>query len=338
MKPFTYLASGILSGTALGYTLPVEVNTMNHQKADERPPESPQAFESLNIHNQDGDKSPVGFNPVLQAQQPFPVWLTEVTGLTEWPGLDPPYIPLDFIDMNAIPKFPAHDFGVCPPVRDSCSFDCYKCVAFDDVYTCPKLSQTFDDGPSPATPKLLDHLQNPSTFFTLGTNVVRFPDVYLQIMAKGHVMASHTWGHRFLPALSNEDIIAQIQWSVWAMNATGNHLPKWFRPPYGGTDDRVRYIVRQFGMQSVLWDLDSFDWQLVSNERTETEIYGDARAWVAKRPKSGLILEHDGLIRTVNAAIEVNKIIGRDQLTVPQCVGGINYIKEFKKSWWRTPW
>ncbi|ODV61847.1 carbohydrate esterase family 4 protein [Ascoidea rubescens DSM 1968] len=266
------------------------------------------------------------------AQQPFPEWLSAFTGLEEWPGLEPPYIPLDFIDFEKVPKdIEAHSMGVCPPDRYSCSFDCYKCVAHDDVFSCPKLSQTFDDGPSPATPKLLNHLKHKTTFFTLGMNVVRFPDIYQKIQENGHLLASHTWSHPFLPSLSNEQIVAQIEWSIWAMNATGHHIPKWFRPPYGGIDNRVRSIARQFGLQSVLWDYDTFDWQLMSNQRTEQQIYDDVARWIQEsEPPSGLILEHDGHIKTVNAAIEIiEKQLGSDQLTVAECVGGIDYIKEY---------
>lgn len=267
---------------------------------------------------------------------PFPQWLTDFTGLKEWPGMEPPYIPLDFIDFNKIrTDVPVHAQGVCDPsLRTSgCSFDCFNCVAPDDVYTCPALSQTFDDGPSPATTKLLDNLSGSTTFFTLGVNVVRYPEIYLDTLKRGHVMGSHTWSHKFLPSLTNEQVIAQIEWSVWAMNATAGHLPKWFRPPFGGIDERVRSIVRQFGLQSVLWDFDTNDWRMLNgdNTRKEADIYADLRRFKSTHGLKGLILEHDGTMRTVDVGIEINKKILNDinQMTVPQCVGGIDYIKKF---------
>lgn len=275
-------------------------------------------------------------NPVAN-RLPFPSWLSDFTGLTEWPGMDPPYIPLDFIDVNSIPDgIPRHGNGHCEPVindHETCSFDCYNCVSADDVYTCPKLSQTFDDGPSLMTLKLLDKLKSKSTFFTLGVNIVLFPDIYRKTLQMGHIMGSHTWSHKFLPSLTNEQIIAQIEWSIWAMNATCGHLPKWFRPPYGGLDNRVRSIVRQFGMQNVVWDFDTFDWKLISEDdksnQHELEIYEDIERFKKTKGSQGLILEHDVYPRTVEVAIEVHKLIGPDQITVPECVGGIDYIKKF---------
>lgn len=265
----------------------------------------------------------------FQLTQPFPQWLSDFTGLKEWPTLDPPYIPLDFIDFGKIEHVAQHEQSHCEGISiNSCSFDCQNCVAAEDVYTCPQLSQTFDDGPTPSTTKLLSNLNSRCTFFVLGHNVVRHPDIYRRAIKKGHIMGTHTWSHKFLPSLSNEDIIAQIQWSIWAMNATSGHIPKWFRPPYGGVDNRVRSIINQFGMQSVLWDFDTFDWQLNDNSKTSNQVLAEVDDLLKIR-KHGLILEHDMMTKTVNVGIEINKKIP-NQLTVPQCVGGIDYIKVFE--------
>lgn len=270
---------------------------------------------------------------VGHSQTPFPEWLTEFTGLKEWPGIDPPYIPMDFIDFDQIPDYRSYEQGVCGAnPRESCSFDCDHCVAPDDVFTCSKLSQTFDDGPSLATERLLDNLDHKTTFFNLGINIVNYPDVYKKILDGGHLVGTHTWSHPFLPSLSNEKIIAQLQWSIWAMNATGHHLPKWFRPPYGAIDNRVRAISRMFGLQAVLWDHDTFDWQLLVEDqslRTEESIYRDIQDW--KQSGTGLILEHDGAFKTVQVGINVGRILGNDQMTVAECVGGSDYIKSFQQ-------
>lgn len=269
---------------------------------------------------------------------PFPQWLTDFTGLTEWPGLNPPYIPLDFIDFNSLPEGLenwVHTEGACGNGLDSsaaCSFDCYNCVMPEDVHTCRALTQTFDDGPSPFTSTLTSALAKPSTFFTIGINVIRFPHIYRETADKGHIMGCHTWSHKFLPSLTNEQIVAQLQWLIYAMNATYGHIPKWFRPPYGGVDNRVRAIVHQFGMQSVLWDFDTFDWQLAANsDDAGTEaMYNSVIAFKESHGDRGLILEHDSTAHTVNIGVHLAGIIGENQLTVPECVHGISYIKNFE--------
>lgn len=282
-----------------------------------------------------GSKEPTDYYSSNLPTLPFPSWLTDMTGLREWPGMDPPYIPLDFIDLKGLPGLKPYQQGQCDiNLREqSCSFDCFNCVSYDDVYTCPVLSQTFDDGPSEETPQLLEQLTTKSTFFTLGVQTIRFPEAYRDAVKRGHVMGSHTWSHKFLPSLTNEQIVAQLEWSVWSMNATSGHLPKWFRPPFGGLDNRVRSIVRKFGMQSVLWDFDTFDWKLLESgtSRTEGEIVADLTKFKVEKGNRGLILEHDAVKRTVDVGIALNHgvLAGNMQMTVPECVGGIKYIKEF---------
>lgn len=137
-------------------------------------------------------------------------------------------------------------------------------------------------------------------------------------------MASHTWNHPFLPSLSNQAIAAQLQWSIWAMNVTGGRIPKWFRPPYGGLDDRVRAIVRKFGMRSVLWNYDTNDWKLAAGDTTPSAIFSEVTLWKTQTP--GLILEHDIYAQNVDVALQVSStILGDDQYTVNQCVGGSEY-------------
>ncbi|ANB14531.1 chitin deacetylase CDA2 [Sugiyamaella lignohabitans] len=263
-----------------------------------------------------------GVKIYAQFKQPFPDWLQSITGLTKWPDENAPYIPLDDIDLSVVPKIPKRSLGDCSNVeRSHCSFECYRCVAPDDIITCPVMSQTFDDGPSPSTPKLLDQLPIKTTFFTQGINVVRFPETVRLQHQEGHLLASHTWSHANLPGLSNEDIAAQIQWSIWAINATAGVVPRYFRPPYGAIDDRVRTITRQFGLVAVFWDKDTFDWRVNDRSKTENEVYQEVRQWQAETP-GALILEHDSTIKTVNVGIEVSRLIHSKQMTVADCVNG----------------
>ena len=153
--------------------------------------------------------------------------------------------------------------------------------------------------------------------------------MYRETMRRGNLRGTHTWSHKVLPALTNEQIVAQIEWLIWSMNATASHLPKWCRPPFGGVDGRVRAIVRQFGMQCALWNMDTFDWKLSAGGRNENEILNDVRTFKQQRNGAGIILEHDVATVNVNTAVKIGEIVGHDQLTIAQCVGGINYIKEF---------
>ncbi|ODQ64764.1 glycoside hydrolase/deacetylase [Nadsonia fulvescens var. elongata DSM 6958] len=252
---------------------------------------------------------------------PFPKWLSDFTGLSEWPGMDPPYISMEHVDLSEIPEIPTRAYGDCSNVlAHYCSFECGVCVAPDDIHTCPTLSQTFDDGPTPFTSFLFDKLPTKNTFFTQGINVVRRPDTFRMAHKKGHHLATHTWSHKNLPTLSNEEIVAQFQWSIWAMNATAGIIPKYYRPPYGSVDDRVRAITRQLGLICVLWDRDSLDWMANSNLKSASEIFDAVRLW-RNSGKGGLLLEHDNSNITVSIGIGIGNILGNNQMTVAECAG-----------------
>ncbi|KAK9456299.1 hypothetical protein V1511DRAFT_497092 [Dipodascopsis uninucleata] len=202
-----------------------------------------------------------------------------------------------------------------------CSFDCGLCVGPSDIRNCHHLVQTFDDGPTANTPQLLDQLKKGGqmvSFFVLGIQVVTFPEIFRRSHKEGHFLASHTYGHKHLPSLSNNDIVAQLQWSIWAMNATAGVIPQFFRPPFGGLDNRVRAIAHRLNLSAIVWDLDTNDWQLNDHSRTGEEIYDQIRLWQNSRI-NGIMLEHDSTENTVMAGIEISKIIGNSAITAANC-------------------
>lgn len=278
------------------------------------------------------DKSPVmpPLPPTIQAPQPFPQWLTDLTGLHTWPGQNPPYIPQAHINLKNLPEVPLRELGACAGVDDRhCAFDCTKCIAPDEVVTCHNLTQTFDDGPGPATVRLLEALPGRTTFFTQGINVVRFPETFRLQHARGHLLASHTWSHGNLAGLSNEQVAAQIQWSIWAMNATAGVIPLYFRPPYGATDNRVRAITRQFGLIGVYWNRDTFDWRVNDGQKTPKQVLDNVRGWLSEtdpitREVHGIMLEHDSTEDVVSVGIEVARLLG-PQLTIAECFNAAWY-------------
>lgn len=266
------------------------------------------------------------FVSVTLAATPFPDWLKQLTNLTKWPGLEPPFIPV--VSLSGIPDTNRYRHERCNPLRlfppltheRNCSFDCDGCCAADDIYSCPRFTQTFDDGPSKATIKLLNNFKGKTNFFTIGINVIEHPDIFSRIVNEGHFVGSHTWSHKHLPSLSNEEAAAQLQWSIWAMNATCGYVPRYFRPPYGGMDNRIRLIAERFGLKPIVWNFDTFDWQLSKGKITNEEILKNVYEWKQKYTE-GIILEHDTAIENVDIALQINKIVGTDQMRVDQCKG-----------------
>ncbi|MBQ7457444.1 MAG: polysaccharide deacetylase family protein [Desulfovibrio sp.] len=122
---------------------------------------------------------------------------------------------------------------------------------------------TFDDGPSIYTPKLLDMLkeyQIHATFFMLGQMVNHYPDIALRVANEGHEIASHTYSHKNLKKLSNAKLEEEITKGYESLAALGI-IPTYLRPPYGSYDQRTTDIAASFGLDVVLWSMDSLDWK-----------------------------------------------------------------------------
>jgi peptidoglycan-N-acetylglucosamine deacetylase len=128
-----------------------------------------------------------------------------------------------------------------------------------------KLAITFDDGPNPAiTPKLLDLLDAHrvrATFFLIGSFVRDCPGLVRETVARGHLVANHTYTHPNLFWCSPGNIHSELRQCQEAIaEATGNP-PEWFRPPYGFRNPWVVSAARSLGMATVMWTLIPGDWR-----------------------------------------------------------------------------
>ena len=110
---------------------------------------------------------------------------------------------------------------------------------------------TFDDGPIPeVTPKVLEILDRygvKATFFMVGENIDKHPEVFEQVLKGGHAIGNHTYNHLKGWKVSTAAYIANVQ-----------KFPKetkLFRPPYGRTWLWQRRAVKQLGYEIYLWDI-----------------------------------------------------------------------------------
>lgn len=158
---------------------------------------------------------------------------------------------------------------------------------------------TYDDGPSPETTnRLLDILKSKNskaTFFTIGSNSEAFPEILQRTRAEGHTIGNHSYNHPQLSALSDARIGAELDTTSDAINAATGSKPRWLRPPYGATNDRVAAVAGQRGMSLALWDVDTLDWQNRNADIT-------CRKAVENAVAGSVILMHDIHPSTVDAA------------------------------------
>ncbi|ARU52556.1 hypothetical protein CBR64_14915 [Cellulosimicrobium cellulans] len=156
---------------------------------------------------------------------------------------------------------------------------------------------TFDDGPGADTERLLQTLADKhvtATFFLVGTNVEKRPDVVRDTASAGHLLANHTWDHPQLTTLDDDEVRAELERTQEAITQASGATPTFLRPPYGDVDDRVRSVATRTGLQVILWNLDTLDWK--TKDAAETR----RRAVEGARPGS-VVLMHDIHATTVDA-------------------------------------
>jgi peptidoglycan/xylan/chitin deacetylase (PgdA/CDA1 family) len=151
---------------------------------------------------------------------------------------------------------------------------------------------TFDDGPSrPATEELLARLKElavPATFFCVGLNVEKNPDLVARAHEAGHVIASHSMDHRRACALSPFGE-AHIADSERAIERIIGKRPALYRPPWGWLTPWEGKRLTRRGYTVVGWDVFTLDWQ--TPPPPFTEIAAGAQREV--QPGS-ILLFHDG--------------------------------------------
>ncbi len=129
-----------------------------------------------------------------------------------------------------------------------------------------QVALTFDDGPNPVyTPKILSILREAgvtATFFLIGRNAERWPDVVREIHAGGHNIGNHTYTHRRLAEASANVIENEIKRTSAVLADITGESPLFFRPPGGKLDNehRVEDIVNALGLRTVVWNLECGDW------------------------------------------------------------------------------
>lgn len=127
---------------------------------------------------------------------------------------------------------------------------------------------TFDDGPSKYTGRLLDALQRrgvSATFFVLGENAIRFPETLRRALEGGFEVGNHSWSHPNLHNLTFAEQEREIKRTSDFIKSVGGN-PKYFRPPYGNSDEGVQQIVAKEGMTEIFWTVDSQDWNRRSSD------------------------------------------------------------------------
>lgn len=180
-----------------------------------------------------------------------------------------------------------------------------------------RVALTFDDGPGPYTPQILDILDRHNvhaTFFEIGEQVPAYPEVTRAVLAQGSELGNHTMRHAV------ESTEADIARASRLIEHASGFRPCMFRPPGGVLTPTQASAARHLGMSQVIWDVDTRDW---SQPGAGTIA---ARA-TAVQPGS-IVLMHDGggprgqTVAALPHIIENLKSRGYRLVTLTQLLGG----------------
>lgn len=126
-----------------------------------------------------------------------------------------------------------------------------------------RVALTFDDGPGPSTPRILDALAEAgakATFFVLGRQAERHPDLVRRIVAEGHQLASHGYDHGILIFRGPRHLRDQLARTERAISAAGVNGPsRWFRAPHGFRGPLTAPTLRRAGYRMAGWSDGVFD-------------------------------------------------------------------------------
>lgn len=177
---------------------------------------------------------------------------------------------------------------------------------------------TFDDGPNPVdTPKILEILKKynvKATFFMVGNNVKRYPEIVKQVLAEGHAIGSHSLSHPMLTKLNDKELHKEVYTpSEYIFNVI-NKKPSCLRYPHGASNTHVRDVIRQAGMIPTPMGFNSFDYTNPGSDKIVS--------WLVKNLYSGqIILLHDGFIKrqqTVDALPQIIEAVKKKGLGFSQ--------------------
>ena len=145
---------------------------------------------------------------------------------------------------------------------------------------------TFDDGPNsrvtPLVLDILDRFEVKATFFCVGENVSRFPDVFDEVKRRGHTVGNHTFNHLKGFEYSTDDYVRNVKKASEFIDS------RLFRPPHGKIKpSQIKALKDDYLI--IMWDFITYDY----DKRIEPE---KIIAEVKKRSRNGsIVVFHDSL-------------------------------------------
>jgi len=177
----------------------------------------------------------------------------------------------------------------------------------DRVHTSEKLvALTFDDGPNPPyTNQLLDVLDREhvkATFFFIGRNVEKNPEVARLVSERGHQVCNHSYSHVPLVNRWPSFVRSEIEKTDALLRQAGVKGEIYFRPPMGKKFLVLPYFLWKGKRKDILYSVNSHDYLGKTRDEIEKSVLEQAGP-------GDIILLHDGGGRRAETVAATQKVV-----------------------------
>lgn len=168
---------------------------------------------------------------------------------------------------------------------------------------------TFDDGPTEFTPQFLDLLlahQQKATFFCVGTQIIKHPEIFNRTVTEGHEVGNHTFSHSNATGfLSTFKMKREIIRNDRLMLKKAGIQTDLYRPPFGITNPNIARAISKTGKKSIGWDIRSFDTSISDEKKILNRI-------LPKIKPGSVILLHDTSDKSCRVLEEILLFLERE--------------------------
>jgi peptidoglycan/xylan/chitin deacetylase (PgdA/CDA1 family) len=166
-----------------------------------------------------------------------------------------------------------------------------------------EIALTIDDGPDPVvTPQVLDLLDRyatRATFFCIGIQAERHPDLCREIVQRGHAVENHSQQHfLYFSLLGPRSLMRELQASQGTLTRISGQRPLFFRAPAGLRNLFLAPLLARLGLRLASWSVRGFDTRINDPERVKSSLLRGLRA-------GAILLLHDGHAARTAAGIPV---------------------------------
>lgn len=169
---------------------------------------------------------------------------------------------------------------------------------------------TFDDGPTSEitdwTLEILKSYNAKATFFCIGENIKKNPELFKQIQIEGHSVGNHTHNHLNGWYFSTEDYMKNVDFCenvIIENSIETTNKPKLFRPPYGKLKRKQKNLLTQKGYKIIMWDILSADFDTtISPEKCAENVLKNIQ-------KGSVIIFHDSVKASKNLKYALPKTL-----------------------------